>query len=239
MRRTIHLLSLWNFLTDFSLFAPVAILYFAHVSGSYALGMSIFSIVFLASAIFEVPTGIFADRIGRKQTMLIGTFMGVLSTIFYAVGFSYWWLVVGAIFEGTARSFYSGNNDAYLHDILVDHHQEHKFHHYLGQVSSMFQIALAISAVLGGFVANWSFTLVVWLNVVPPVLKLLVTLFLPEPQIRARTTTNIYEHLREAVQLFMKNRELRILSVASMLSYALSESRYQFRAAFVGTIWPV
>jgi MFS family permease len=146
MRRTIQLLALWNFLTDFSLFAPVAILYFARVSGSFALGMSIFSIVFLASAILEIPTGIFADKIGRKQTMLAGTLMGVTSAVFYALGFSYWWLVAGAVFEGAARSFYSGNNDAYLHDILADHGQEHKFHHYLGKVGAMFSYALRESS---------------------------------------------------------------------------------------------
>ncbi|MEO8580949.1 MAG: MFS transporter [Patescibacteria group bacterium] len=239
MRRTIRLLSLWNFLTDFSLFAPVAVLYFARVSGSFALGMSVFSVIFLTSAIAEVPTGIFSDRIGKKQTMIVGTAFGLLSTIMYAIGLSYWWLILGAILEGTARSFYSGNNDAYLHDVLTDHHLEHEFHAYLGKVSALFQVALAVSALLGGFIAQLSFTLVVWLNVVPPLLKLIVSFLLTEPRKRSVKTTNVYSHLYEAVELFIKNKELRLLSLASMLNYALGESRYQFRAAFVGTLWPV
>lgn len=239
MQRTIRLLSLWNFLTDFSLFAPVAILYFAHVSGSYALGMSVFSMVFLTAALLQIPTGIFADRIGKKQTMLAGTIMGIVSTVLYAIGLSYWWLVAGAVFEGTARSLYSGNNDAYLHDILVDHDQGHEFHHFLGKVSSFFQIALAISALLGGFIAQWSFTLVVWINVIPPILKLVVTLFLPEPLKRPAHTTHMYRHLTEAIGLFVKNKELRMLSLTAMVSYALRESMYQFRAAFVNSLWPV
>lgn len=239
MRRTIRLLSLWNFLTDFSLFAPVAVLYFSRVSGSYALGMSVFSVVFLTSAILEVPTGIFSDRIGKKQTMILGTCMGALSAVFYALGFSYWWLVVGAVFEGTARSFYSGNNEAYLHDVLADNNLEHEFHSYLGKVSAMFQVALATSALLGGFLAQWSFTLVVWLNVIPGVLKLLVSFFLTQPKKRSVKTTNIYSHLLEALHLFMHNQELRVLSLASMLSYAIGEAAYQFRAAFVSTLWPV
>jgi MFS family permease len=239
MRRTIRLLSLWNFLTDFSLFAPIAILYFSRVSGSFALGMSVFSIVFITSAILELPTGIFSDRIGKKQTMLVGTAIGLISTIFYAIGLNYWWLVAGAIFEGTARSFYSGNNDAYLHDILTDHQLEHEFHTYLGKVDAMFQLALATSALLGGIVAHWSFELVVWLNVIPAFLKLIVSFYLTEPKKRSHQTTNIYAHLNESIKLFFQNQELRLLSFASMLSYALGEATYQFRAAFVATLWPV
>ncbi len=239
MQRTIRLLSLWNFLTDFSLFAPIAILYFAKVSGSFALGMSIFSFIFLSSAILELPTGIISDKIGRKKTMLAGTILGVLSTILYALGFSYWWLVAGAVFEGAARAFYSGNNDAYLHDILADHNKESEYHHYLGKVSAMFQVALALSAILGGFIAAWSFALVVWLNVIPPVLKLVVTVFIPEAKKRPARTTNVYSHLKEALVLFGRNKELRILSLASMLNHAIGESRYQFRAAFVGLFWPI
>jgi hypothetical protein len=57
LHKNIKLLAWFNFFTDFKLYPPVAIIYFARVSGSYALGMSIFAITQLASAIFEVPTG--------------------------------------------------------------------------------------------------------------------------------------------------------------------------------------
>src|SRR5690242_1731189 len=86
---------------------------------------------------------------------------------------------------------------------------------------AMFQLALAISAVFGGFLANWSFTLVVWLNVIPGLIKLVVTLLLAEPQKRPTLSSNIYNHLYEAVQLFIHNKELRIFSVTAMFSYAL------------------
>ncbi len=76
--------------------------------------------------------------------------MSVLSLIFYALGSSFFILVVGSIFAGLARSLYSGNNQALLHDSLKEHQQEEMYAEYSGKTSSMFQFALAASALLGG-----------------------------------------------------------------------------------------
>lgn len=118
--RNVRLLAWFNFFTDFRPYAPIAILYFAQVSGSYALGMSVFSAVMLAQSLFEVPTGVFSDLIGRKKTIVCGALAGVLSLVCYATGGTYIVLLAGAAFEGLARAFYSGNNDALL-DVLDRH----------------------------------------------------------------------------------------------------------------------
>ena len=97
VHKNIKLLSWFNFFTDFKLYAPVAIIYFAKVSGSYTLGMSVFSITMLAAAFFEVPTGIFSDLIGRRKTVVFGALSSVLCVIFYAIGGTYLFLVIGAI----------------------------------------------------------------------------------------------------------------------------------------------
>ena len=46
-RKNVKLLSIFNFLIGFSPFAPLAIIYFSKVSGSFTLGASIFGIIML------------------------------------------------------------------------------------------------------------------------------------------------------------------------------------------------
>jgi len=238
MRRTIQLLSIFNFLTDFSFLAPIAIIYFAHVSGSFTLGMSIFAIAMLSSAIFELPTGIFSDHIGRKKTIVWGTIAGIISATCYALA-SFHWLVLGAVFEGLARAFFSGNNDAYLYDVLKNEKRENEYHEFLGKVSAMFQVALAISALLGSVFASISFALVAWLNVIPAILRFLVSLLFKDIQQHSQQSTNIYIDVKQAIKLFLHNYKLRTLSLASMFDFAIGESAYQFRSAFVNTLWPL
>ncbi len=238
LKRNIRLLAAFNFLTDFSLFAPVAILYYAQVSGSFALGMSIFSIAMVVSALMEVPTGILSDRLGRKKTIIAGSICSVSMMVFYALGWSYWTLVIGAVFEGLGRAFYSGNNDAFLHEVLVEHGQQDEYDHYLGRVSSLFQVALAISALLGSVIASFSFSWLLWLSVIPQAAKLVLSFWFVEPP-RIKFEGNVYAHLGTAIKLFWTNRKLRLLSLASMLGFAFGESAYQFRSAFVNTVWPL
>lgn len=235
----VRLLAWFNFFTDFRLYAPIAILYFAQVSGSYALGMSVFSTVMLAQSLFEVPTGVFSDLIGRKKTVVCGALAGVLSLVCYAIGGTYVALLAGAVFEGLARAFYSGNNDALLHDTLAERGEQARFQEYLGKTASMYQVALAISAFIGSLIAAISFQLVLWLSVIPMVLAFAVSLRFVEPAAHTRTSTNVYAHLGTAFRKTVQNPRLRTLSAASILTYAIGESAWLFRSAFIAQLWPV
>ncbi len=239
MHKNIRLLGWFNFLLDFRLYAPIAILYYAQVSGSYALGMSVFSVAMLTSALLELPTGLFSDMIGRRKTIAFGACASALSVLCYAVGGTYLMLVVGAAFEGLARSLFSGNNDALLHDTLAESDQQTAYQTYLGRVSAMYQFALAGSAVLGSIIAAFSFPVTFWLSVLPQIAGIVISLRLVEPAVHSARQGNIYHHLREAVRNTIQNPRLMALNVASVLSFAIGEASFQFRVAFFESLWPV
>ena len=239
MHHNIRLLKIFNFLIGFSLFAPLAIIYFSKVSGSYALGASIFGITMLSSAIFEVPTGIWSDMVGRRTTIILGSWARVIAFVLYAIGLSYWWLVAGAILEGISRSFYSGNNDAFLHDTLADDDIEGEFDDHLGKTNSTEQLALGLSAVFGGVLASISFSLLTWFTVVSQIILLIVSYKFVEPRTHSKINSNLFKHLKEALSLFMSNKKLRLLSIGSIVNFAFGESKFQFRSAFVNTLWPL
>lgn len=239
MNKNIRLIALFNFFTDFHLFSAILIIYFAQVTGSYALGMSLFSVAMVSSALFEVPTGVFSDYIGRKKTMVLGAVCAVLSLTFYAIGVNYWILFIGALFEGLQRAWYSGNNDALLYETLSNSNRKDDYDHYLGRTSAMFQIAAAVGIIIGGFIAVWSFSLVMWLSVIPQVICLIISLFIVEPVKQSNQSSNIYSYLVIAAKKIWVNRKLKLLSTNSIIGFAVGESTYQFRAAFVNTLWPL
>lgn len=237
--RNITILKWFNFFIDFRLYAPIAILYFTKVTGSFALGMSIFSITMIASALFELPTGVFSDRIGRRKTVIWGAVSAVVFSIFYAIGGSFWMLVIGAIFEGLSRAFYSGNNNALLHDTLAESGNEEFYDEHLGKVSSTSQMALAIASILGGFLAVWSFSFIMWFSVFPQIGCLILAFFLIEPKKFTLESGNIFRHLSQAYRNFIQNSKLRLLSISSIVGYGFGEAGYQFVPAFYNSLWPI
>lgn len=239
MHRNIKLLALFNFFTDLDFLAPVAILYFSKVSGSYALGMSILSVIMLSSALFEIPTGIFSDRVGRRKTVIAGSVSGILSAVIFAMGESYTALMAGAVAAGLTRAFYSGNNEALLYDTLKQDLRQTSFHDYLGKLSSFFQIALAASAVLGSVMASISYSFLLWISVLPKIAMFIVSIFLIEPSGRTVHGVNALTHLGESFRLFRKNRRLGLLTAGSAIQFAIGESAYVFRSVFVASLWPL
>lgn len=239
LSRNIKLFEWHEFFVNFVLWAPLAIIYFAKVTGSYALGLSVFSVVQLSAAIFELPTGILSDFVGRRKTMILGALFYVLAFVFYAVGQFYLVLIFGAIFEGLARSFYSGNNEALLYDTLKKEEKTDELASVMGKIGSMSQWGLAVAGLLGGIVASWSLNLVMWLSVIPQLICLILAWMIVDSGVVKNEESNIYSHLKESITNFLKNERLRFLSLSDILGFGMGEAAFQFRSAFVASLWPV
>lgn len=239
LHKNVKLLILFEFLIEFRLYSAIIVIYFAAVTGSYALAMSLLSIVMISAAVFEVPTGVFSDLVGRKNTVALGAIASILFVLFYAIGGSFWILAVGAVFEGLSRAFWSGNNDALLYDSFSKEEVEAGFTKYIGRLQSAGQAALAICAVLGGIVAVFSLNLVMWLTLIPQVLALVVSLFLIEPRSHSKKDGNIYAHLGTALKQFKHNYKLRMISLSSIIGFAFGETGFQFSSVYINSLWPI
>lgn len=160
------------------------VIYFAQVTGSYTAAASLLAVKMLSSAAFEVPTGVLSDRLGRRGTMIAGAVIMVAAHLGYAGASGYSLLLAAVALEGLATSLWSGNNESLLYDTLLEAGREDEFPRHSGRVNSMFQIALALAAAIGGVVAGaWSLRAAVVLSVVPQVLCVLVALRVREPRV--------------------------------------------------------
>ncbi len=240
IKRNITLLRWHNFFLDFRLYGPIALIYFAQVTGSWALGMAVFSIAALSNVLFEIPTGILSDFVGRKKTIILGSLASVFAISTYALANSFAILALGAIFEGLASSFFSGNNDALLYDTLKEQKKLGIFSDTLGKLSSMFQAGLGISALIGGFIAGYSLQLVMIASIVPQLICLFISFWFIEPKVHTdKISENIFSHLKESISAFRKSAKLRKLSLANILGYGIGETNHQFMPVFIALLWPI
>ncbi|HYN94718.1 MAG TPA: MFS transporter [Pilimelia sp.] len=239
VNRNVRLLSWFNFVGDFRMYGPIMVIYFAHVTGSYTAAASLLAVKMLSSAAFEVPTGVLSDRLGRRSTMIAGAVVMVAAHLGYAGASGYGLLLAAVVLEGLATSLWSGNNESLLYDTLLEAGREEEFPRHSGRVNSMFQIALALSAAIGGVVAGaWSLRVVVVLSVVPQVLCVLVALRIREPRAHGPRESTVLVHLGSALRGIRRNPVLRRMTLVSALRYS-SESAAQLSPVFVAGLWPL
>ncbi len=240
-KKNIKLLGLLNLLMDLKFYSAFAIIYFTAISGSMALGISIFSMSMISNAIFELPTGILSDRIGRKKTLILGTISSLIYSILFAISFNYIFLLIAALFEGLERAFYSGNNDALLYDSLKEDNMEKEYSTYLGKTSSMYYLASLISALVGTVLIGFtSIRFLMILTIIPKLINMIICLKIKDPRVHTNKIKN--NPFSEAKNLFKKlrnNPSLKKIIMADVVACSVGETGFQFRPMFFKLLWPM
>lgn len=234
----INVFYVFNFLSCFRPHWPIAILYYESITGSYASAMLIFSVIFISQAVLEIPAGLLSDFVGRRKTLLFGSFSSFLALFFYALGMNIWVLIAGAVLEGLGRAFFSGTAKALLYETLQEKKRVNEFLSIFGKTSSMEQLSLGLSAVLGGFLAIVSLSFVMWIAVIPQLLCFLCTFFFVEPKQHSGNRGNALTVLKNSFQGIIKNRRLRLVSMAEVLGFGFGEATFYFQAAFFKMLIP-
>ncbi len=231
-----RVLNMFGFWFCLRFYSAVAVVYFARVTGSYVLGVSILVIAQVVQGLLEVPTGIVSDRVGRVWCLRIGAVASLVSVVCY-VGGSYWWLVTGAVLEGAWRALFSGNNEALLYESARESGDVEGFGRHLGRLNVAMEGAGFAAVAVGGFVAAWSFEGALWLTAVAQVPAIVAGFWLVEPKKHVVVATNVWTHFREALGYMRRNVTLRNLSVAKIMSDGFST--YALWPAFYTGLMPI
>lgn len=238
MTPNIRALYSFSFFNGFRPHWPISIIYFKEITGSYTLAMTIYSVVFFSQALLEVPAGIFSDGFQRRRAMIIGALCASLSILCYAIGISFWILVVGALLEGLSRALFSGTDSALLFESVREEERDSKLHHFLGKMNSMSQIALCLSAALCTWLSLYSLKLVVWISVIPQLLSLVSAISLTNVNSREKDGEHFIVMLKEAFRNFKENTKLKLLAIADTIDFGIGEAIFYFQSAFFDTLIP-
>jgi len=147
---------------------PVYPVYAIHMLevGLDAGDLGLLFIIWSGSAmLFEIPTGMLADRYSRKRLLVLGS-------VLKAAGFGVW--LMAPHFTGFASGFvlwalgsalFSGTAEAYVHDLLRQQGRLPAFERVYGRGSAWEQAGITLALVLGGFIAQWSVAACIVLSV--------------------------------------------------------------------------
>ncbi len=131
-------------------FLPLTALYFIDTAGFTIRNIGLLSAFFsIIQLVAEVPTGYFADRIGRLASIRVGAVLAAIATTIYVFIHHKTGIYLGVMLEALGYSFLGGAGEALIHDSLVIKKQEHNYTKIMSRTMS---ISLVVNAILISFV---------------------------------------------------------------------------------------
>lgn len=103
----------------------------------------------ISIVVLEIPSGYFADVLGRKNTIIIGSILGFFGFLTYSLSYGFVGFLIAEVILGLGQSFISGSDSAMLYDTLKEVKKEKEYSKYEGRVISVGNIAEAAAAILG------------------------------------------------------------------------------------------
>ncbi|WP_049972226.1 MFS transporter [Haladaptatus cibarius] len=179
---------------------------------------------FAGTLLGEIPTGYVGDRIGRRNSLFVGSVLISVTHFGFAfadslAGFVFFWG-----FWGLAATFRSGSTDAWLYDTLTDHEATETYTRVRGRATGVFYASAAISALVGGALyENWS-ALPFLLAGVLTAIGALVVLTLPEPAASRTDQGFSLREARTALVSVVSNRTVRSFVILSGIVLAVPET---------------
>ncbi len=127
-------------------FLPLSAIYFVQVAGFSLAGIGLLgSLYFAINFIADVPTGIFADKVGKVASIKVGAIMNIASTLIYVTHPTKIGIILATIIEAAGYAFLIGAGEALTHDSLVIQKREKD---YTKVVSRTQSISLIINTLL-------------------------------------------------------------------------------------------
>jgi len=174
--------SLYGFLKNLRFFDPFLILFFREKGLSFLAIGSLYAIKEITTNILEIPTGIIADSIGRRRTMIISFIAYIISFIFFYIYNTYSLFVVAMLFFSLGEACRTGTHKAMIFEYLQIHNLVKQKVHYYGNTRGWSQMGSALSSLIAAVIVFYSGNLntIFLFSTIPYILDLILMMTYPK-----------------------------------------------------------
>ena len=155
MERSLRLLPYWWVLRWVWLGEAIWVVYLVETRGLTIGQVLLFDAVFFGSSLLsEVPTGVVADRYGRKTSMVSGSLVISVGFLVFALAGTLPVLLSAYVLFGVGSALMSGADDAYLFDALRAVGRVREFPAVAGRLNGLMTLTIAGFTIIGGLMAT-------------------------------------------------------------------------------------
>lgn len=204
----------YSFVSSFGLTDAIWMLYLAH-RGMSLLEIGLLESIFhLTSLLMEIPTGLIADRFGRRTSRVLSRAVACSATLLMLASSDFPGFAFAFVLTALGYNLESGAGDALVYDSLVDLGREAGYMKVKGRQEIGYQSAHGLSLVAGGAVATFDYNLAYILTAGIHLASLALALGFSEPQAgraaRGTKRPTLLRHAQESLSIIRNNSTIFI-----------------------------
>jgi MFS family permease len=202
------------------LFVPVLVLFFQERGLDFTQIALLNSVYALTAIVCEVPTGVLADRFGRRRAMIAGAVLMAIGCLVDYRGVSFWAFAVGEGLLALGLTLSSGADSAYLYDLLRDAGRLDQYRALEGRATAGKLIGAAAALLLGGLVARHHLSDTYAVSAVVCMLAAGIAALLGERGVAA-APRGMFPAMGDAARVVLRRAPLRRAVLFSVLTFTL------------------
>ncbi len=234
-RRLLLAYDCYNVATNTGFTSAVWVIYLA-VHGYNPVLIGLFETLFHSTKfVAEIPTGIFADLVGRRRSLLISCLLNALSALLLIIPLTPL-IALSFVCSGLAFAFRGGADEALLWGLaarLEPQEQRRCYSHLISRMYALATIGDIIGTMAGGWLGQLFSALPFLCQAALTLLGAIPLLLLPEQRGAKQQTTHPLRHLGRGLQAVAADRALLALLLLSGLIEGCSVTIYYYNQLYL------
>ena len=182
--------SLIYFFSSLYFYLPVLTIYYQQRGLSFLQIGTLWGITTFTVFFAEIPTGLFADKFGRKLSVILAMIFQLLGEILFLFAGNYGHFVFIHVVAGIGFAFQSGCIQALVYDHLRNENREQAMKQVWGNVNSLGQAGFILGAFASSIIvtarAQPRISLGIMMTIVSVSIALFISFLLKEPKTENR-----------------------------------------------------
>ncbi|MBO4902998.1 MAG: MFS transporter [Lachnospiraceae bacterium] len=138
------------------------------------------TIFHITSLLFEIPSGVLADVLGRKKMLILSNILSIAACLIMAVTTGFAGVCISFVFNALSWNFASGSGDALAYDSLKMVGETDRYEKYTSNQTIIYRVATGVSTLCAGLALFLGYRIAYLLSVVNHAIALLFLLQLTE-----------------------------------------------------------
>ncbi|MDP7358582.1 MAG: MFS transporter [Pseudomonadales bacterium] len=203
-------------------FVPVMTLFWQENGLSLLEVMVLQSIFSIATVLMEFPSGVLADRYGRRRVLIAASLMSLVGLTIYSVADGFYSFLVAELLLAVWIALMSGADSALLYDSLKELKREDEYTQIWGNIQFYSLVFLAGVNILGGIIATQGLRYTLYASLPFSLIAFLSSFYFVEAG-RESSSGSVRQQLSEVGSVFSLKSQLLWIVVYGGVVFAFNQ----------------